>query len=100
MTDTAASSSPDRPAKKTGKDASGSKAKGARPGFFGRIALFVRQIIGELRKVVTPTRKELVNYTVVVLVFVIIMIGITVALDTVFGLGVGWLFGGSGSVEK
>lgn len=95
MTETAASSSPDRPAKKAGK-----RGEGAKPGFFGRIALFVRQVIGELRKVVTPTRKELINYTIVVLVFVIIMMAITWVLDLAFGLGVGWVFGGTGSMEK
>ena len=40
-------------------------------GFFGRIALFFRQVIAELRKVVTPTRKELFKFTGVVLVFVL-----------------------------
>ncbi|AJT41760.1 preprotein translocase subunit SecE [Psychromicrobium lacuslunae] len=98
MTDTTASSSPDRPVKKSGKGAAG--AKSGKPGFFSRIALFVRQIIGELRKVVTPTRKELVNYTIVVLVFVIIMIGITFALDYIFFSGVSWVFGGGGPVDK
>ena len=35
-------------------------------GLFARIALFIRQVVAELRKVVTPTRSELVNYTIVV----------------------------------
>ena len=38
--------------------------------FFAAIALFVRQILDELRKVVRPTRHELVTYTSVVIVFV------------------------------
>ena len=38
--------------------------------FFGAIALFIRQILDELRKVVRPTRHELVVYTSVVIVFV------------------------------
>ena len=54
-----------------------------RLGFFGRIALFFRQVIAELRKVVTPTRKELVTYTSVVLVFVLIMMGLVYGLDFV-----------------
>ncbi|KNY06131.1 MULTISPECIES: preprotein translocase subunit SecE [unclassified Microbacterium] len=52
--------------------------------FFGGIALFFRQVIAELRKVVTPTRKELVKFTAVVLVFVIIVMGIVYGLDTLF----------------
>ena len=61
MTETAASSSKG-PARKANKP--------AKPGIFSRIALFLRQVIGELKKVVTPTRKELINYTAVVLVFI------------------------------
>lgn len=53
-------------------------------GFFGRIMLFLRQVIDELRKVVTPTRKELVTYTSVVLVFVLIVMGLVFGLDWVF----------------
>lgn len=52
--------------------------------FFGGIALFFRQVIAELRKVVTPTRKELVKFTAVVLVFVLIVMGIVYGLDTLF----------------
>ena len=39
-------------------------------------ALFLRQIIAELRKVIWPTRKELITYTTVALSFIVIMIGI------------------------
>jgi preprotein translocase subunit SecE len=46
--------------------------------------LFVRQIIDELRKVIWPTRRMLINYTTVTLVFVLIMVGIVSAVD--FGL--------------
>jgi preprotein translocase subunit SecE len=47
--------------------------------------LFVRQVFAELRKVVTPTRRELLSYTGVVLVFVIIMMAIVFGLDQLFG---------------
>ena len=39
-------------------------------GLLGRISLFYRQVISELRKVVWPTRQQLSTYTAVVLVFV------------------------------
>jgi preprotein translocase subunit SecE len=84
VTETAASSSKGRPAKKSDS------------GFFARIALFVRQVIGELKKVVAPTRKELINYTLVVLVFVTIMMLIVTLLDLAFGTGIKWVFGGTG----
>lgn len=53
-------------------------------GFFGRIALFIRQVFAELRKVVTPTRQELVKFTAVVLGFVVVMMAIVYGLDLLF----------------
>ena len=64
-----------------------------RRGAWARLVLFLRQVIDELGKVVTPTRKELVNYTLVVLVFVIIMMAFVSVLDLLFGWGVSWIFG-------
>ncbi|WP_168625765.1 MULTISPECIES: preprotein translocase subunit SecE [unclassified Cryobacterium] len=64
-----------------------------RRGPFARIALFLRQVMNELSKVVTPTRKELFTYTGVVLVFVVIVMALVAGLDFVFGLGVAYVFG-------
>ncbi len=44
-------------------------------------ALFFRQVVGELHKVIWPTRKELVTYTVVCLAFVVFMVIIVTSLD-------------------
>ena len=57
--------------------ANAKKEREAKRNPFSLIALFIRQVFGELRKVVTPTRKELFSYTGVVLVFVIISFGNT-----------------------
>lgn len=54
-------------------------------GFFGSVFLFIRQVIGELRKVVSPTRKELFRYTVTVVVFVVVMLLFVTAVDLGFG---------------
>jgi preprotein translocase subunit SecE len=67
--------------------------RAARKGPFARLSLFLRQVIGELKKVVTPTRRELINYTIVVLVFVAIMMALVGGLDWVFGWIVVFLFG-------
>ncbi|MCG2621542.1 preprotein translocase subunit SecE [Arthrobacter sp. I2-34] len=83
MTETAASSSKGSP----------SGGKSGKRGFFAGIALFVRQVIAELKKVVTPTRKELLNYTLVVIGFVIVMMLIVTALDLVFGQAAFFIFG-------
>lgn len=55
-------------------------------------ALFYRQSVSELRKVVWPTRPQLVTYTIVVLVFVAIMMALIFALDQAFSALVFALF--------
>ena len=55
-----------------------------RLGFFSRMALFLRQVMFELKKVVWPTKEQMVTYTAVVVVFVIIMGLIIAALDFAF----------------
>jgi preprotein translocase subunit SecE len=60
---------------------------------FSRLALFIRQVVAELRKVIWPTRKELIAYTTVVVVFVLIMAGIIAGFDYVFTQGVLLVFG-------
>jgi preprotein translocase subunit SecE len=64
-----------------------------RPGLGARIALFYRQVIAELRKVIWPTRKELLTYTAVVIVFVSVVATIVAVLDLVFAKGVLRVFG-------
>jgi len=51
---------------------------------FGRVALFFRQVYAELRKVTRPTYRELVNYTGVVLAFVVLVMVILGILDFLF----------------
>jgi preprotein translocase subunit SecE len=46
--------------------------------------VFLREVRAELRKVIWPTRKELITYTSVALVFILIMVGIVTGAD--FGL--------------
>ena len=57
------------------------------------LGLFYRQIVAELRKVVYPTRRELVTYTSVVLVFVLMVIAFVATLDYLFGRAVLEIFG-------
>lgn len=69
------------------------KERAERRGPFARVSLFIRQVVSELKKVVTPTRKELFSYTGVVLVFVIIMMGLVSLFDLGFGTLVAYIFG-------
>ncbi len=62
--------------------------------WFPRLALFFRQVVAELRKVVWPTRSQLITYTTVVLVFVIGMMAIVGVMDLLFSLLVLRVFGG------
>lgn len=63
--------------------------------FFGAIGLFISQVLGEMRKVVRPTRKELTTYTTVVIVFVVVIMLYVLGLDTLFTKLVFWVFAGS-----
>jgi preprotein translocase subunit SecE len=64
-----------------------------KPGLGARIALFYRQVVAELRKVVWPTRKELLTYTWVVIVFVAILAIIVALFDLGFAKLVLKVFG-------
>jgi preprotein translocase subunit SecE len=63
-----------------------------RPSVFTRLARFIREVVGELRKVIWPTRKQQVTYTIVVLVFLAVVVAIVSGLDLLFDKGVFWIF--------
>jgi preprotein translocase subunit SecE len=69
------------------------KKETGRVGLFGRLVRFVREVVAELRKVIWPTRKELLTYTAVVVVFVAFMLAIVAGLDFGFAKGVLFVFG-------
>ncbi|MGB3304219.1 preprotein translocase subunit SecE [Gordonia sp. (in: high G+C Gram-positive bacteria)] len=51
---------------------------------FVRIWIFLKQVVSEMRKVVWPTRSELVNYSIAVLVFVVLITALIAGLDIGF----------------
>jgi len=53
---------------------------------------FVRESIGELRKVVYPTGQQVIQYFIVVLIFVLFVIAYVSLLDLVFGTTVFKIF--------
>ena len=67
--------------------------KVVKPNVFMRIGLFIKQIIDELRKVVTPTAKEPFFWSLAVFIFVLLLMALVTGLD--FGLCklVLWVFG-------
>jgi len=62
-------------------------------GRLARIGLYYRQVVAELRKVIWPTRNELINYTWVVMIFVAIMIAFVSTADYLFSKAVLEIFG-------
>jgi preprotein translocase subunit SecE len=70
------------------------KSEVRRTGVFGRIGGFFREVVSELRKVIWPTRKELLTYTAIVIVFVAVMTTIVGLLDLGLGKAILWAFGG------
>ena len=73
------------------------KSRDARSGPFGRIVNFIREIYAELQKVIWPTRKELLTYTSVVIVFVAIMMAFVSGLDVGFAKLMFAVFGHNGA---
>jgi preprotein translocase subunit SecE len=80
-----AEATPERPASDAGRNRLSR--------LFGRLGLYYRQVVAELRKVIWPTRKELITYTAVVMVFVTIMISYVSALDFGFSKLILKIFG-------
>ena len=66
---------------------------GEKLGIFARIALFYRQVVSELKRVVWPTREQLTTYTSVVLVFVTFIIAVVSLFDLGLTKLVFWIFG-------
>ena len=55
------------------------------------VSKFFRDTISEMKKVVWPTKKQVINNTLVVAVVVVVAAVVIFALDAVFGLGLNLL---------
>jgi preprotein translocase subunit SecE len=65
----------------------------AKPAAPARLIRFLREVVSELSKVIWPSRRELVVYTAVVLVFVSFMVTFVALLDMGLGRAVLTVFG-------
>ena len=79
----ASDSRPPKPSKATAR---------TRGGPVARLSRFIREVIAELGKVIWPTRKELVTYTTVVIIFVSVMTALVTGMDIGFAKIVTWVF--------
>jgi preprotein translocase subunit SecE len=66
-------------------------ARKAKVSFWGRLLKYFRDARSELRKVAWPNRKELITYTVIVLVTVAIVALFLGVFDVVFARLIGFL---------
>ena len=71
----------------------GRSGRAKRPSRLRLATTFYKQVVAELRKVIWPTRRELLTYTSVVLVFVLFMVAVVSLFDFVFSQGVLRVFG-------
>lgn len=80
---------------KQGKTAKRSEAEAAKKNAAKQssIARFFGEVMAEIKKVVTPTRKELWRYVLVVICFLIIVMGLVALFDFVFNFLASWTFG-------
>jgi preprotein translocase subunit SecE len=67
-------------ATKTAKKAADRPGKGGRNPFLF-VWTFLQQVVAELRKVIWPNRKQMINYTAVVLVFLAFMVALIGLVD-------------------
>ncbi len=73
-----------KPAKAGGVDVDAEEAGTDSRNPFVRIWVFLTQVVGELKKVIWPTRREMVVYSIGVLVFVSLVTAIIAGLDIGF----------------
>ncbi len=100
MSDSAGTASAARGDDAPGSSGPGGSARVGRrrdggPGRIRSIGVFFRQVVAELRKVIWPSRQDLVTYTTVVLVFVVAMVLIVSVFDFAFSQAVLAVFGGT-----
>ena len=61
-----------------------------KPGIFGRMARSFRDMKGEIKKVVWPSRKQIINNTLIVIAFMVIAAiavgGVDIVLTTIMDL--------------
>ena len=64
-----------------GKKKTKKAAKGPRRNPIAYVINYLREVVGELRKVIWPNRKQMVTYTMVVLVFLAFMVTLIGLVD-------------------
>ncbi|APT91879.1 preprotein translocase subunit SecE [Corynebacterium phocae] len=66
----------------------GEEPAGSQDGPGGGVAAFPGEVASEMKKVVWPTGKEMVQYTIVTFMFLLILTALVWSVDTLTGLGI------------
>ena len=81
-------------APKAAKEEKKKDAKSSKPGLGAKIKKFFKDYKSEMKKVVWPSKKQIINNTVVVAVVVVVAAVLIMVLDAVFGFGLNQLLKG------
>jgi len=68
-------------------------SKPKKPNIFVRFIKMCKEIISEIKKVVWPSRKQVVNNTIIVVGFIVAAGAFVSGIDWLFKLGIGFLTG-------
>jgi len=61
---------------------------------FSKALLFLKEVLGEIKKIVWPTRSELVGSSIVVCLFAVFCAVVLGAMDSGFAVAVKYVIGG------
>ena len=67
--------------------------KTAKPGFFTRLGKYLRDTRSEVKKIVWPTKSQVINNTIVVIVMIVLISAFIALVDAAFTYGLGLLLG-------
>ena len=91
--ETGTAASPTKNGSGTGKKTAKKRDDGSSRNPFVFVWNYLKQVVAELRKVIWPNRKQMVSYTIVVLVFLAFMVALIGGVDLGVGKLVMWVFG-------
>ncbi|MBI8999520.1 preprotein translocase subunit SecE [Corynebacterium sp. CCM 9185] len=75
-------------AKKARESVAVSGDKDEKSGLVSRAGSFLPEVVQEMRKVIWPTAKQMFIYTIIVLIFLIVLTALVSGVDFLAGLGV------------
>ncbi|MDG5481368.1 preprotein translocase subunit SecE [Mycolicibacterium gadium] len=91
--ETGTEASPTKNGSGTAKKTAKKRGDGSSSNPFLYVWNYLKQVVAELRKVIWPNRKQMVSYTIVVLVFLAFMVALIGGVDLGVGKIVMWVFG-------